>query len=46
MMDRLTDGVEAQAALVGADGGVELDAVAAVHLHLALIVDPGHAEHG
>ena len=38
-------GVEAQAALVGSNGGVELDAVAAVDLNLALVVDPGHAEH-
>ena len=37
-------GVEAQSALVGADGRVELHAVAQVHLHLALVVDPGHAE--
>ena len=37
--------VEAQAALVGANSGVELDAVAAVHLDLALVVNPGHAEH-
>ena len=38
-------GVEAEAALVGAEGGVELDAVAAVHLHAALVVRPCHAEH-
>ena len=38
-------GVEAQAALVGADGGVELDAEAAVDLGLALVVNPGDAEH-
>ena len=38
-------GVEAQAALVRADGGVELDAVAAIDLALAGIVDPRHAEH-
>ena len=38
-------GVEAQTALVGADSGVELDAVAAVDLALALIVDPGNTEH-
>ena len=38
-------GMEAQAALVGADGRVELDAVAAVHLDLAVVVHPGHAEH-
>jgi hypothetical protein len=37
--------VEAQAALVGADGAVELDAEAAVDLQLALVVDPRHAEH-
>ena len=38
-------GVEAQAAFVGADDGVHLDAVAAVYLHLALVVHPGDAEH-
>ena len=38
-------GVEAQAALVGADCRVELNAVTAVDLHLARIVDPRHAEH-
>ena len=38
-------GVEAQAALVGAERGVELHAVAAVHLHLAGVIDPGDAEH-
>ena len=37
-------GVEAEAALVGADGAVELDAVAAVDADLALVVHPGHAE--
>ena len=37
-------GMQAQAALVGADGAVELDAVTAVHLHLAGVVHPGHAE--
>ena len=37
--------VEAQAALIGADGGVELHPVAPVHLHLALVVHPGHPEH-
>ena len=43
--DALVDGgMEAQAALVGADGAVELDAVAAVDLHLALVVHPGHTE--
>jgi hypothetical protein len=45
MTDRFTDGVEAQTALVGADGGVELYAVAAVDLHLAVVVNPGNAEH-
>ena len=45
LQDALVDrGMEAQAALVGADGAVELDAVAAVDLHLALIVHPGHTE--
>ena len=37
-------GVETQASLVGADGGVELHAVAQVHLHLTLIVHPGYTE--
>ena len=37
--------VQAQAALVGADGAVELHAEAAVHLDLAVVVDPRHAEH-
>jgi hypothetical protein len=36
--------VEAQAALVGAERRVELHAEAAVDLHLALVVDPRHAE--
>ena len=36
--------MEAQAALVRSDGGVELDAVAVVHLNAALVVGPGHAE--
>ena len=35
---------EAQTALVGADGTAELYAIAAVHLNLAGIVDPSHAE--
>ena len=43
--DRLVDrGVQAQAALVGADGGVKLDAPAAVDLDVAVVVDPGDAE--
>ena len=43
--DALVDrGMEPQAALVGADGAVELHAVAAVDLHLALVVHPGHTE--
>jgi hypothetical protein len=37
--------VEAQAALVGAERAVELHAVAAVHAHVAGVVEPGHAEH-
>ena len=36
--------MEAQAALVRADGGVELHTVATVDLHLAFVVNPGHAE--
>ena len=43
--DALVHGrMEAQAALVRSDGGVELDAVAAVHLDLALVVGPCDAE--
>ena len=37
--------MQTNAALVGADGAVELDAVAVVHMDLALIVHPGHPEH-
>ena len=36
--------MQAQAALVRADGGVELHAVAAVHMHLARVVHPGNTE--
>ncbi|CRH63894.1 Uncharacterised protein [Chlamydia trachomatis] len=44
--DRQVDGrVEAQTALVRADRGVELNAVAAVHLDLAVAVHPGDTEH-
>ena len=38
-------GVEAQAAFVGADGAVEFNAVAAIHLHVAGVVCPRYAEH-
>ena len=38
-------GVEAKAALVGANGGVELNAIAAIDLDLPRIIDPRHAEH-
>ena len=38
-------GMEPQAALVGTDGRVELHTVAAVDLHLAVVIHPGHAEH-
>ena len=38
--------MEAQSALVRADGAVELHAIANVHLHLALVVNPRHAERG
>jgi len=45
LQDALIDRrMEAQATLVGADGAVELDAVAAVHLDLALVIDPGYTE--
>ena len=45
LQDALVDrGVEPQAALVGADGTVELYPVAPVHLYLALIIHPGHTE--
>jgi hypothetical protein len=37
--------VEADAALVGADGRGVLDAVAAIDLHLTMVVDPRDAEH-
>ena len=36
--------METQSTLVGADGTVELYAVAQVHLNLTFVVDPGHAE--
>ena len=36
--------MEAQTALVGTDCAVELDAVAFVDLHIAVVVDPSHAE--
>ena len=43
--DALVDrGVEPQAALVGADGAVELDAEAAVDVNIALVILPGHTE--
>ena len=38
-------GVKAQAALIGADRTIHLDAESAIDLHVALIVEPGHAEH-
>ena len=37
--------METQAALVGADSGVELHAETTVHLHLAVVVNPRHTEH-
>ena len=36
--------VEPQPALVGAEGGVELDPEATVELHVAVVVDPRHPE--
>ena len=38
-------GMETQTALVGTDGRVELNAVTAVHLHVAVVIHPGNAEH-
>ena len=38
-------GMEAKAALVRSDSGVELYTVAAVDLNLAVVVNPGNAEH-
>ncbi len=38
-------GVEAETALVGTDGRVELDAETAIDLDLAAVVHPRHAEH-
>ena len=43
-VERRDLGVEAHAALIGPDGRVELDAVAAVDAIVALVVHPGHAE--
>ena len=37
--------MEAQTALVGADGAVHLDAEAAIDLDAALVVKPWHTEH-
>ena len=36
--------VEAKSSFIGADGGVELHAIADVHLHFAFIIDPRHTE--
>ena len=36
--------MEPEAPLVGADGGVELDPVAPVHVDLTPVVHPGHPE--
>ena len=38
-------GMEAQAALVRTDGRVKLHTEAAVHLYVAVVVNPRHAEH-
>ena len=38
-------GMEAESALVGADGAIHLDAEAAVDLNVAEIVKPRHTEH-
>ena len=46
LQDAEIDGrMEAQAALVGPDGAVHLDTVTAIDLHVAVIVEPRHAEH-
>jgi hypothetical protein len=37
--------MEAQSALVGTDRAVHLDPVATVHVDLAAVVHPRHAEH-
>ena len=37
--------MQTQTALVGTNGGVELHAEAAVHLHIALVIHPRHTEH-
>ena len=42
---KVDGGVEAEATLVRAEGGVELDTEATVDLDLAAVVDPGNAEH-
>ena len=42
---QIDGGVEPESALVGTDGGVELDAVSAVDLDLSGVVHPGDAEH-
>ena len=42
---QIDGGVEAEAALVGPESGIELDAVAAVDLHPALVIGPRDAEH-
>ena len=36
--------METQSALVGAYGTVELHAITDVHMHLALVIHPGHTE--
>ena len=36
--------MEAKSSFIGADGGVELHAIADVHLHFAFIIDPRHTE--
>ncbi len=43
-MDRLTEGWKSQAAFVGAERAVELNAVATIDLHFTPVVDPRDAE--
>ena len=44
-MPRVTVGLNRRPPLVGADGAVVLHAVTAIDLHVALVVNPGDAEH-
>ena len=43
-MLRFTEAWKRSPPFIGADGGVELHAIADVHLHFAFIIDPRHTE--